>query len=691
MIEEKMLKKLTKSYINSTKLEKMYDIELEEKENSLEFILKKSEDAKDIPLLKKYLLLKNRDSGKKIAKEFKESVTLTGKDLEKLGDDGVIDAYLRFHLLKKDFLIRSRFLNQHKGKCLLDYTNKTIFETYPTINKKLSFNLRKGLFKAYLNSVEKKEDCLRFHGKIKLLEDMEFDKVEVLSQSNKGQVKIFPCEFELEESNSYLFDFDLKIDSIDEDELNGSWSLDLCLKNNYETLDKDMLLSSELSDYSNEESYYLETLELKDIIRNSDDSNNIKPFLLLYSTKGLALRYHLLEEDSCNKIIQKAKNLDKYEYFKENLEIDENLIFFESFHGKYNNNPKYIYEKMMEMGYDKKYKFVWSLENDDGNPDDELSEDLIPRNPIIVSSDEEDYYKYLAISKYRVNNATFLKTIDNRKETVYLQTWHGTPLKRLGKDINVENPGVSWNHFNKEVKTWDYLISANEFSTKTFKRAFSYKNQVLELGYPANDIFYQDNEEKINNLKERYNIPKDKKIILYAPTFRDDKLDDDGNRIFELELDLERLYDEFNEDYFLIIKTHYVVSKNLNIDSKMSDFAIDLSDHDDIHELYIISDILITDYSSTFFDYAHSKRPILFFMTDLEEYINSRGVYEELLNNLPGPKLTDNEELIDCLKNIDAMKEEYSSDYEEFYNAFCNIGHGDASESIIKEVFGDLN
>ena len=150
--------------------------------------------------------------------------------------------------------------------------------------------------------------------------------------------------------------------------------------------------------------------------------------------------------------------------------------------------------------------------------------------------------------------------------------------------------------------------------------------------------------------------------------YLDNKFDEEGNRIFDLELDLNKLYNQLNDEYFLIIKTHYVVSKELKIDDEMKDFVIDLSNHDDIHELFILSDILITDYSSVFFDYAHSKRPILFFMPDLEDYISSRGVYEEVLENLPGPKLTDNEELIECLNDIDKVEEEYSAKYEEFYN-----------------------
>ena len=553
---------------------------------------------------------------------------------------------------------------------------KTIFETYPTVNRKLSFHKRKGAFKSFLESVENKGDCLRFHGKIRALDDVEFDHCEIISRSGKGNEIIIPCMLEKDDGICNFY-FDLSFNDFDEDafDINSSWSLNIRLKNNEEIIDTDILHSNELGDFKRSQDYNLEYIK-------SDSADNQSSYILLYSTKGLDLRYDILNEEMFNKHIEKAKNLDKYQNFKESLAIDENMVFFESFHGTYSNNPKYIYEKMLEMGYDEKYTFIWSYSGDDN--------DKIPGNPIIVNDDEEDYYRYLACSKYRVNNATFSKVLDNRKETVYLQTWHGTPLKRLGKDIDVKNPGVSWNHFNNEVKTWNYLISANAFSSKTFKRAFNYKNRVLEMGYPANDIFYQDNGEKINSIKERYGIPKDRKIILYAPTFRDDKVDDEGNRVFDLELDLERCYNELKDDYFLIIKTHYVVSENLKIDSDMKDFALDLSNHDDIHELFIISDLLITDYSSVFFDYAHTERPVLFFMPDLENYIESRGIYEEIIEELPGPIINDNADLIDNLKNINIVKEEHLKKYNAFYNKYCNTGHGNASESIIEEVFGKL-
>lgn len=676
-----MLKKILKSYISAEKLDEMYDIELKENENSLIFELIENQNSKGIPLLKKFIVLKNRDDKKEISKEISKSVAISGEDVKDL-EDGVIDAYLRFKIVKKTIEIRSKFLKQHEEKSLIDCENKFLLETYPTVNKKLSFIKREGILKTYLESVEKNEEYLRFDGKIKIQKNIEFKKIEACAEKQSDSL-IFPCEWE-EEGEFYKFNFNISSNQLSDElkdfESIAPWFLKLILKNDEGVIDNDILHPNKLASFEKEADYYIEKLKINDLSINGNDI-----YLLLFSTKNRELGFYILSEELCKKFIKKAENLDKYEIFKENTPIDENLVFFESFHGKYNNSPKYIYEKLLKLGYDKKFKFVWSLKDKDYK-----TKDIIPGSPILVNDDEEEYYKYLATSKYKVNNATFLKIIDERDDIIYLQTWHGTPLKKLGRDIHVKDSGVSWTHFNNEVKTWDYLISANEFSTKTFKRAFNYKNKVLELGYPANDLFYQNNEMKINEIKDRFGIGRDKKIILYAPTFRDNKIDDEGNRIFDLELDLNKLYNQLNDKYFLILKTHYVVSQELEIDEEMKDFVKDLSIHDDIHELFLLSDILITDYSSVFFDYAHSKRPILFFMPDLEDYIDSRGVYEEVLESLPGPIVSDNDALIECLNDIDNIEKEYLEKYEEFYNSYCDKGHGDAAERIIEEVFGKL-
>ena len=137
-----------------------------------------------------------------------------------------------------------------------------------------------------------------------------------------------------------------------------------------------------------------------------------------------------------------------------------------------------------------------------------------------------------------------------------------------------------------------------------------------------------------------------------------------------------------------MIRTHYLITDNLYLGNS-EDFAFNVSQYDDIAELYLISDILITDYSSVFFDYANLKRPILFYTYDLDEYENElRGFYIDIRTEVPGPLLKTTEEVIESIKNIDSLTEEYSEKYDKFYERFCNLEDGNASKRVVESVWG---
>ena len=613
---------------------------------------------------RKNLIIKHRKTGKRISIPIKKSkAILEIEDLREINELNKYDIYLKVSILNKAFLVRSGYNSTSKGKLLLDYEEGKIFEVNPTIYDNLTFNLIENSFYPKLNSLENISENIILKGEIIPLTLLEFDNIKIISKSNKGGIRVFPCEYE-KKDGKILFKSNLKLNDIKEEEIDSYWNLNLRIMNEGFIVGEKELKSNKLSSLKNKENYSLEKI-------SNGEINNIKICTHYLINEKELLKFEIITEEKYEGRVINYKNKDIYNKYK-NKKINKNYIFFESFHGKYNNNPKYLYEKMLEMGYDKKYKFIWAYNG----------EDKLPGNPIIVNQNKEDYYKYLAQSKYRVNNTTF-PIIDDRSDIVYLQTWHGTPLKKVGSDVN---GGVGWGHFNKEVPTWNYLVSANKYSTKTFKKAFNFDKEVLELGYPANDIFYIKDKSFKENIKNKLNIPKDKKIILYAPTFRDDKKNANGKICFDLELDLEKLREELKSEYNLIIKTHSVVSGSLNLKEELKDFVIDLSNHDDIHELFAISDILITDYSSVFFDFAHSKRPILFFMPDMKSYNTNRGLYQEVLKDLPGPKLTENEEIIKNILSIDKIQKDYKEKYEIFYKKYCNIGNGDSSEKIIKKI-----
>lgn len=380
----------------------------------------------------------------------------------------------------------------------------------------------------------------------------------------------------------------------------------------------------------------------------------------------------------------KNKNtLYKLAYYHRYLKmpIKENVVLFETFMAKnYSDSPKYIYEALNQM-YPGKYECVWAI---NGKHD-------IPYGAKTIKRFSFQYAYYCAISKYLVFNVRQPLWFRKREGQVFLETWHGTPLKRLvfdQEEVTSASPKYK-EQFYKQRKEWDYLVSANPFSSKTFRSCFMYEGKMLEYGYPRNDILYaSDKEERAKRLKEKLGIPLDKKTILYAPTWRDDEHYGKGEYKFTLALDLKKMKTMLEKDYVLLLRTHHYIADKIDT-TGLEGFAYNFSTYDDISEIYLITDICITDYSSVFFDFANLKRPILFYTYDIEKYKNQlRGFYIDMNTEVPGPLLYTSEEVIDAILHIDKIQKRYQKRYDEFYDRFCCFDDGHASENIVKEVFG---
>lgn len=383
------------------------------------------------------------------------------------------------------------------------------------------------------------------------------------------------------------------------------------------------------------------------------------------------------------KIIRNKKALYKTLYIHIFMKkpLAKNWIVFESFFGKsYSDSPKYIYE-YISANFPGKYKCIWIV-NKKGS--------RIPFRHKKVKRFSLRYYYYMARCGYIVFNSRQPEWVVKREGNVFLQTWHGTPLKKLVfdiEDINSASPKYKQQVY-KQSRFWDYLIAANGFSSETFKRCFMFDNAMLETGYPRNDILHSADRDQIATIiRKRIGIPKDKKIVLYAPTWRDDEFYGKGQYKFELQINLELMKKELGDEYVFLLRTHYFIADSIDLTS-FSGFAYNMSKYDDISELYLISDILITDYSSVFFDFANLKRPMLFYTYDLEKYRDIlRGFYIDIEKEVPGPLLFTTEEVVDSIKNIDKITEDYRSRYEVFYNRFCGWEDGQASKKVVESVF----
>ncbi|WP_407374723.1 CDP-glycerol glycerophosphotransferase family protein [Methanobrevibacter sp.] len=352
------------------------------------------------------------------------------------------------------------------------------------------------------------------------------------------------------------------------------------------------------------------------------------------------------------------------------LPIKNKQIMFESMLGrKYSCNPRYIYEYLDENHPD--WKCIWSL-RDEHRP--------IKGNGIKVRRNSLKYFYYLATSKYLINNGTFFENYVKRKNQVQVQTMHATPYKTLGMDSpgNYETE-ESRREYIKNTNLWDYITIQGVFTEDKTKTAYGFENEHLRFGYPRTDIlFTKNNEEDIRKIKEKFGIPLDKKVILYAPTWR--VIHD-----FELMLDLNSLQKSLSDEYVLIIRTHHVSSKDG--DDIENGFVYDLSNFEVAEDIFLISDILITDYSSVMFDYALLDRPILLFTYDLAEYTNNlRGLYFDLTKNNPGPILFTSKEVEEAILNIDEIENEYKPCREKFKKKFLTYECGNSSEKIMKTI-----
>lgn len=366
------------------------------------------------------------------------------------------------------------------------------------------------------------------------------------------------------------------------------------------------------------------------------------------------------------------------------LPVDQKLVLFESGLGKqYADSPRNIYEEMVNQNLD--YKKVWICNKSIRFPDVEKTKRIKRLSP--------SYYYYLARAGVWINNQNFPTYIKKRKQTTYLQTWHGTPLKKMLYDIeNIMGRSDGYlERVSRAVDNWDYLISPNEYATKAFKSAFKYKGEILQVGYPRNDLFYQNDKEDLKRIiRDRLNISKNdhRKIVLYAPTFRDNQTTKNNRFSFDIEMDLRQMKEELGEDYIILLRMHVVINNKLKVDEDLSDFVLDVSSYSDMQELLLVTDVLITDYSSVMFDFANTKKPMLFYTYDLETYRDDvRGFYMDFEREAPGPLVRTTSEIIESLLNIQGIEEEYSIQYYKFYQKYCNLEDGSASKRVVDQVF----
>lgn len=359
--------------------------------------------------------------------------------------------------------------------------------------------------------------------------------------------------------------------------------------------------------------------------------------------------------------------------------VNDEMIFYESYHGQsMTGNPYAIFKHLLNDQAFRHYTHVWAIKDPSVVP--EHYKNYI--NIIFVPYESMDYATYLATAKYLINDTTFPYYFHKRDEQVYINTWHGTPLKTMGLDIQ-EKGYTDHKNIQRNLLWADFFINPNKFTAEKMLTSHDvytiYNGQVLDIGYPRVDLMFKADKEKI---RKKLNISPHKKVILYAPTWRGGagEKKDESERLIET---VKTIHTYLGDEYTVLLKAHYYVEehvKNLKID------YLYIPQTFDTNEILSIVDVLITDYSSVFFEYLPTKKPVLFYAYDHEVYEKVRGTYIPM-DQLPGPLCRTIDEVIDKLHHINNVSEECRHTYEQFLNTYCYNDDGNATKRLIDTVF----
>ncbi|MEW2573422.1 bifunctional glycosyltransferase family 2 protein/CDP-glycerol:glycerophosphate glycerophosphotransferase [Streptomyces sp. NPDC047070] len=365
------------------------------------------------------------------------------------------------------------------------------------------------------------------------------------------------------------------------------------------------------------------------------------------------------------------------------LPVKKGLVVFESHLGRqYSDSPKALYEEMRRQ--DLAFDAVWSYA---GRPEG------FPPDATLVRRWSLPYLKALARAEFWVDNQSYPLKLTKRPQTTYIQTWHGSALKRMGFDEaewKLRTRGAQQEQ-QRVLDRFDRFLIRSEHDVRTLARAFRLKERtLLRVGYPRNDaLVAARGREEETGVRERgplaaeLGIPDDKAVLLYAPTFRQHG---GRQRRFELPFDVERFADEFGDRYVLLVRSHYL--DHVVLPPSVRGRVVDVSAHHDVTPLLALADGLITDYSSVMFDYALLGRPLFFFAHDYEEYVHEgRGTYFDLLERAPGPVVRTEEELYVALASLDEQVVKYREAREGFVAEFGEYDTGTAARSIVDQFF----
>ncbi|MDN3425707.1 glycosyltransferase [Microbacterium sp. APC 3898] len=383
---------------------------------------------------------------------------------------------------------------------------------------------------------------------------------------------------------------------------------------------------------------------------------------------------NIIKKHSTNKAFKRT--VDYIGYY-EKLPVDDSVILYESFHGKnISCNPYAIFKNLVKNPDFSEYRHVWALNNREDCPEWIA---YLP-NVELVTVHSDEYLRYLVSAKYLINNTSFPPYFIKKDEQVYVNTWHGTPLKTLGKDMN----GTLGQHKNlmKNFLQSDFIVSPNRFTADKIVDSHDlrgiYSGKIAETGYPRIDAVTENHD----HLKALLGCDSAKGVLLYAPTWRGEvgKVSAEIDRFVA---DAQQLEKTVGDRYTVLLKVHSLMKKHI----KEKNLKLNVvSDAIDTNELLSITDVLLTDYSSIFFDFMVTQKPIIFYAYDRLEYEVDRGFYLNL-DDMPGAICTDIGQVTEEINRAHTYQEDHAMEIQQARKNFISLEDGASTQRLIDAVF----
>jgi CDP-glycerol glycerophosphotransferase len=350
------------------------------------------------------------------------------------------------------------------------------------------------------------------------------------------------------------------------------------------------------------------------------------------------------------------------------VKTDDKMILFSALGCKYNDSPRAIYEYMIRQPRFKDFKMVWALED----PSVE-----IPGSPMKIKVDTLTYFYMTLKANYWITSVNIERTLCYKKRScTYLNTWHGCSLNAVGNDVPGRND-YDFGHLN-------FFCYESEFHKRVLMRSFKAPEAImLASGLPRNDMLYAVKPDDVVAKRKALGLPLNKKVILYAPTWRDS---DDYGKTYSLNppIHINKWEKQLGEEYVMLFRVHHYTTQLLGIE--FNDFARDFSSYPVINDLFIASDLLISDYSSCITDFSILERPVICFAYDYQSYAKRRRLNIDFEKEMPSGVMQTEDKVINHILSMD-YQEECRKTRDMIKNKFTYIG-GHATEICVDAVFG---